>query len=69
MTLTEAEAKEKLCPYRHLRRELSDREQATDFDACYASDCMVWRWQETQEEWAKNPAGRPGYCGLAGRPE
>jgi hypothetical protein len=35
---------------------------------CVGSNCMMWRWQDTQASTAKGPAERRGYCGIAGAP-
>ena len=48
MTLTEAEARIKVCPFMR---------PITGTGKCQASDCMMWRWGDDNNE--------RGYCALA----
>jgi len=57
MILTETEAISKFCPY------------TTSINTgkfCRGSLCMAWRWSNIL--FPDSPS-RPGYCGLAGKPE
>ena len=65
MMITEAEAKTKAC----CKTMPNKPDGRLVTAACLGSECMAWRWGSTMEEYAKNLPGRPGYCGLAGRPE
>lgn len=74
MLCTEAEAYVKWCPHtRYLDREYVGDNNAVGGACnrnigreglaecqCYASHCMMWRWDDPKKE--------TGYCGLAGRP-
>ena len=83
---TEAEARTKVCPHLPVDYEtatVTDNEteqRVVNHAGCIASDCMAWRWEDTNEshkrferEWPSvNPdvpvPERRGYCGLAGKP-
>lgn len=57
MTLTEEEAKKKICPQ-------------PDMMHCLASKCMAWRWVGNVERFDGGSRKPPvtGFCGLAGTP-
>lgn len=57
--MTEKEAREKWCPHARLISIGRDGdessgnryEQDSPLTNCYASDCMMWRWNEDQFSW------------------
>jgi hypothetical protein len=70
--MTEAEAKNKWCPFsenRPVEGEMSGRN-------CVGPGCMAWRWQDSygalsKDKWPTevDESSFPrGYCGLAGKP-
>lgn len=66
---TEAEAREKWCPF----ARCAMRGDEDDWHVmCFASGCMAWRWGAPK--FVTHEAPKPtekiehGYCGLAGRP-
>lgn len=82
--LTEAEAKERWCPFARVvvrpTQEISGRQvvfqdcvSINRFEEadpglpsgakCIGSQCMAWRWAAEG-----GYGGRPGFCGLAGKP-
>jgi hypothetical protein len=46
------------------------RQEIFDTTRCIASECMMWRWERTDGDFAIATRGSThGYCGLAGRQE
>ena len=77
MIVTEAEAKEKWCPFGRIAlteggnvisgpfNRLATRAEPVSYPSiCVASRCMAWRFHETET----GDAAPFGYCGLAGKP-
>tara|TARA_X000001316_G_C922015_1_gene36752 strand:- start:2852 stop:3088 length:237 start_codon:yes stop_codon:yes gene_type:complete len=76
---TEDEAKKKWCP--EVRMSASDmpvegnhasnRSNKTFQEKCHClgSGCMMWRWAKGASVADSINGKRPGYCGLAGKPE
>lgn len=65
MSLTEKEAKEKLCPFAISGSWIAHNMNGVGAYHCDASDCMAWEWDdkfgEDNENWT-------GYCHLIFRP-
>ena len=74
MYLTEAEAREQLCPFiRHCTNEVGAIHQGAsaiyEHQYCQASACkMAWRWQPAWTMNRTDPTPHRGYCGITGVP-
>jgi hypothetical protein len=55
--MTEAEAKQKLCPFTFSGR---------DGGKCIASKCMLWQWKKWDGIPAHHSEVKNGFCSLAG---
>lgn len=65
MTLTEEQAKQKVC-HKTLTASLMSVEMTGS--PCLGSLCMAWRWHYSPEEARANKNEPLGYCGLATEP-
>lgn len=64
MTLTEAEARKRWCPFAR-SRTMAYESAPVAAGSCIASQCMAWQWRDSPVLPKDITPQSRGYCGLA----